>query len=160
MYITFAVIGTSFLSLFPGIAEADIINSISVSSNSGGNTANNGEIIEGTTNSSVDIETTVNGERLEDIHKTSSSSSIYIEQVVTANGKDASSTTYVDTEARRTDDTATENQSSIAITNFNEIRGENTESSQGEKTVATFSFFSRFFTTFSRTLTYVLSNLF
>ena len=75
-----------FMSLATGAHadEAVVTNSVSVSSNSGGNSVSGGEVVEGTTLNSVDIETTLNGETVQDIHETSTDD-IIIEKTVSSN---------------------------------------------------------------------------
>jgi len=51
-------------------ADTSVTNNISITSSSGGNSAVGGEVIEGEESATIDIETVVNGETIEDIHET------------------------------------------------------------------------------------------
>ena len=62
-----------FLIGLPKFVLADtttVINNISASSNTGGNTAESGEVIQGKSEASVKVYTEVNGEVVEDFEKT------------------------------------------------------------------------------------------
>jgi len=63
-------------------AESTITNSISVSSHTGGNQAQGGEITTGSTNNSVQIHTTINGETITDINKQNEEETIFIEETI------------------------------------------------------------------------------
>ena len=62
--------------------ETFITNTISVSSNSGGNTASKEVVVEGKTLSSVDVETEINGEIVTEIHESSDSEQISVSNSV------------------------------------------------------------------------------
>lgn len=60
-----------FFGMSPTFAFAETIiqNSVSADANSGGNTASSGEVIEGASAVDIEVQTTVNGEVLEDVQK-------------------------------------------------------------------------------------------
>jgi len=69
--------------------ESYITNTISVSSNSGGNSASNGAIVQGTTTSTLNIETIVDGEVVAEVHETHDSEQVYVEEVIVVNEKES-----------------------------------------------------------------------
>ncbi len=77
-------------------ASTNVVNNISISSNSGGNVAKNGETIKGKSESFADITTIINGEIVEDVHKTSKGESVYIEHTVVSNNGSATTSTHLD----------------------------------------------------------------
>lgn len=149
-----------------------VINNISVSSHSGGNTAKNGEVVEGKTKSSVDSTTIINGKVVEDIHKESSGEYVHVEHTVVANGTSSNITTNVDLgETKQTYENTVEPlvrhpvetvaiakpTESIISTNekIDDIR-----TTLGMEETGQLHLLSRIFFTFSKTFTYVLSNIF
>jgi hypothetical protein len=66
---TIAVISL-FLPALVFAGETHVVNEISVSAETGGNSASSGEVIEGTSESHVRVYTEVNGEVIEDIDET------------------------------------------------------------------------------------------
>lgn len=160
-----------------------VINNFSVEAHSGGNTVKNGETVTGKTESSVDITTTVDGEVVEDIHETSSKGSVYVEHtVVTSDSKTITTTntdseeaepyaapiviesddvasTVVEPQTSRLDDTTATNASSATIISINEAPG-TTSIALSEENTKNPSLLARFFSAVSKTLAYVLSNIF
>lgn len=64
----FTILIIFLLSALPALADQVIIeNNVSVSADSGGNSASDGEIIQGTSSVDVKVETIINGEVVEDI---------------------------------------------------------------------------------------------
>ncbi len=80
----------------PVYASTNVVNNISISSNSGGNVAKNGETIKGKLESSADITTIINGEIVEDVHKTSKGESVHIEHTVVSNNGSTTTSTHLD----------------------------------------------------------------
>jgi hypothetical protein len=178
--VAITIVSLSLCATKTSYAET-VINSISVEAHSGGNTAKNGETVIGTTESSVDITTIVDGEVLEDIHETSTKGYVYVEHTVVANDSKTITTTNIDTEepepyaaplilepsvaqivvesqTSRLDDTATTNASSATIIS---IQTADTASiAMSEANIEHPSLFVRFFSAVSKTLAYVLSNIF
>ncbi len=167
----FVAMVVSTLVLLPTVyAETNVVNNISVYSNSGGNTAKNGEVVEGKTNSTVDITTVINDKIVEDIHEVSTGEYVHIEH--TATGTNATTTTKIDmqnekikhdqVEAKavpnRNDDTAIKTESSTIINNLNEPS--NDKSNLLLENSETPSLFTRLIAKISQTFTYVLSNFF
>lgn len=149
-----------------------VINNFSVKSNSGGNTAKDGEVIQGKTTSSVDITTRINGEIVEDIHEKSSSEYVQVEHSVIANGSSSDITTNVVTEekqathggtveplVRQPVETVSKTETTASIINTNE-KLDDALFAQNTEAVGHIHLLERIFFTFSKTFTYVLSNIF
>lgn len=164
---------TPFSFCITKMAHADTVsNTFFVTSHSGGNTAKDGEILTGTTGSSIDIRTTINGDVVEDFHKTASKGSLYVEHTVVTSSSETGNT--LDTqkpephEAREVfesqttshlDDATTLNPSRVTITSNHETRIA-TSTIVGKENTEHPSPFERFFLAVSKTLAYVLSNIF
>jgi len=175
LYISILLVAIATIGTLPHpillFAETSVVNNISIQANSGGNTAQNGEIIKGTTQSSVDITTVIDGETVEDIHESSSGTPIHIERTTTTHTGNATATTRIDMrgntsqqvtaydiQASRPDDTATTTEaSSTHITNISEHAGTST---QEKEEMVHVSLFTRFITNITDTFAYVLSKLF
>jgi len=170
----FIAVGTMLILIVTHTSElavaSTVENTFTVRANSGGNTAQNGEIVSGETRSSIDITTSINGEVVEDVHETSTDGYLRVESTVVANDTEAETTTTVATQPTTndvsgdtvtkafyfTDDVATATPSTIInLTETTDKRPTESETS----TVHT-SFFARFFSRISTTFTYVLSKLF
>lgn len=92
-------------------AESSVVNSISVSSHSGGNSASGGNasngqdgasggtVITGSTQSSVDITTIINGTVVEDIHETATDTPLVIRRVTSTTSGNTSSSIRTDVRA-------------------------------------------------------------
>ena len=151
----------------PAHASSEVQNNFTVRAESGGNTAEDGEIVTGETKSSVDIKTTVDDEVVEEIHETSTDGYLRIESTVVSNDEKSFATTTVETQARTTqsvsgtntftDEPVVYTTSPSTIITLTETSNES--STEFESTEHT-SFFARLFTRISTTFTYVLSNLF
>ena len=92
-----------------GRALADnvtIENNVSVEANTGGNSASEGEIIQGTSSVDVEVETIINGEVVEDIeiHEESTSTPVIIEKKIENIVEDATTTTNIKVELNNKDD--------------------------------------------------------
>lgn len=113
---TATILVTLLLSPHTMYANA-IVNTISVQTHSGGNTTQNGETVKGTTKSSVDIVTTVDGRVVEETHQNSSDTPIHIERTTVVNTSNtarfASSTTQYPTPTFITHNTSNESQTEI-----------------------------------------------
>lgn len=64
--ICFAALGLAFFAY----AETTVVNTVSSSANSGGNTAGQGKVVESSSEATVNIKTTINGVTVQEIHKT------------------------------------------------------------------------------------------
>jgi len=143
--------------------EASSVQMISVSSNTGGNTSENGVVIEGNSRSSVDIVTKINGETIEEIHETSSNGSIHIESNVISNNDESVSETHVykDGHEVEADTVRLENDETpehLATNIISSLNTESIEETEGEF-MQTYSLLKTLFINFSRTINHVLSNL-
>jgi len=68
-FIGFVMLALALSMYQVSYAETVIVNNVSSSASTGGNSASNGEVVEGTSQSSVFIETVVNGEVVEYVNK-------------------------------------------------------------------------------------------
>ena len=70
--------------------QTSVVNSISVSSNTGGSHAQSGEVVTGTSRASLDLTTTIDGEVVEEVHTTSATGTIVYEHTVRASSSSSS----------------------------------------------------------------------
>ncbi|MCK5060096.1 MAG: hypothetical protein KAR00_03090 [Candidatus Pacebacteria bacterium] len=99
---TVFVFGTLSLA-FSVCAETTIINTVSSSANSGGNTAGDGQVAESSAKASVDVKTTVNGVTVQEVHKTvEGTESVEINESHTYEGGNASVKTNISVKANAT----------------------------------------------------------
>ncbi|HCC05377.1 TPA: hypothetical protein DEP58_03695 [Patescibacteria group bacterium] len=162
---TIALLVLTALCVYSPAEAGSVQNNFTVRAGSGGNTAEDGEIVTGETKSSVDIKTTVDGEVVEEIHETSTDGYLRIESTVISNNQKSFATTTVEARTTQnasgtntfTDEPVVYTTSPSTIITLTETSNES--STEFESTEHT-SFFARLFTRISTTFTYVLSRLF
>jgi hypothetical protein len=163
MYILYLpTIAIFLLSFSPVYSNTEIVNNISVQTNTG-NVKDESNFVSNDTKSSVDIKTVVNGETVDEIHKTSSAN-IKINNTITAKNTKATITTSINgkTETKKYDFGSTSqkdtNATSVKSDKLSEIISEEDDViNVADKDT---SLFKHFLTTFSQTFKYVLSNFF
>lgn len=104
IFIIFLLAAT--LSVRHSVSDAETVsieNNVSVSASSGGNTANSGEIIQGTSSVDVEVETIINGETVQDIqiHEESSTTPVVVEKKIENIVEDATTTTNIKVELNK-----------------------------------------------------------
>ena len=158
-----------------------VVNTVSVSSNTGGQNASNGTVSEGKSTASVDIYTVIDGEVVEDTHETVTNDEyVRIDKTATATSTNARVQTNVllqagaQTEAQDTEDATTERRTPITSTStlapsieddaefINSNDGNTDQDSQEivEEMADHTSLFTRVIESVTRTIAYVLSKLF
>ncbi len=169
MKILFIAIVLALTVLYAGgthttYAKSSVINTIEIENNTGGNVVKGGRVIEGTEESSVSITTVIDGEVVVDIHETSSGEPLVIERTVKASTTDAVSTTIVElytgesevsTDASTIRRTLADEYVATSEVNTSDVEDFEIERSEGRTRL-----FAGIFEAFTRTLAYVLSNIF
>ncbi len=160
--ITTLVIPAVFV-LHIGCAHAgstSVVNSISVSSHTGGQNASGGTVTEGRSTSSVDITTRVDGAVVEDIHIRSTSTPIEIHHTIrSTNPSMTTPTLHEATQTSAVEVTATDTTKIISPSSALTINQSVPEDTRIEESTAP-SLFVRIMSSLNRVVTYVLSNLF
>lgn len=117
-FVVTVLVSAVLLATAPFVCAADttVVNSISVSSHSGGNVANGGRVVEGRSSASADITTIVNGEVVEDVHEhvTSDDAPVSINRTMVATSTNARVQTRVQLDADT--DTNTQEQGTSRAT--------------------------------------------
>lgn len=93
--IVYSFIAFLFLPMF-AVEAATVVNSVSSHANSGGNKAESGQVVEGKTKAEVSVQTSVDGNVVENIHETDeSTSTASVEVNTTVNNSTATPKTEV-----------------------------------------------------------------
>lgn len=142
----------------PVYASTNVVNNISISSNSGGNVAKNGETIKGKSESSADITTIINGEIVEDVHKTSKVESVHIEHTVVSNNGSTTTSAHLDMQNASGSDVVAHKKNDDAI---NTKKASTTIISNTDAVAKTNnSLFTQITTSIFKKIIYALSKLF
>lgn len=147
--------------LSPVVAASSVTNSFVVESNTGGNVVQNGRVVEGSEESSVSITTVIDGEVVVDIQESSQGEPILLEQTVEASTSDAVVTTLV--QLNNESEAASSIEKRSAVDSFIALTAPNTSDENGADEaleVRQTNFFGFTLQSFSRLVTYVLSNFF